>query len=85
MAIADDLRRQITSGDLVAGAVLPSEADLAGSYGVSRVTVRKALELLRRIDKPLDDLQKQLVGHLSAGELTTLSRLLTKARNAAPK
>ena len=47
MAIADDLRRQITSGDLVAGAVLPSEADLAGSYGVSRVTVRKALELLR--------------------------------------
>ncbi len=48
MAIADDLRRQITSGDLVAGAVLPSEADLAGSYGVSRVTVRKALELLRQ-------------------------------------
>jgi len=47
VAIADDLRRQITSGDLVAGAVLPSEADLAGSYGVSRVTVRKALELLR--------------------------------------
>lgn len=48
MTIADDLRRQITAGDLVAGAVLPSEADLAGSYGVSRVTVRKALELLRR-------------------------------------
>ncbi|HAS10389.1 MAG TPA: hypothetical protein DCS55_07715, partial [Acidimicrobiaceae bacterium] len=47
VAIADDLRRQITSGDLAAGAVLPSEADLAGSYGVSRVTVRKALELLR--------------------------------------
>jgi GntR family transcriptional regulator len=48
VAIADDLRRQITSGDLVAGAVLPSEADLAGSYGVSRVTVRKALERLRK-------------------------------------
>lgn len=47
MAIADELRRQITSGDLVAGAVLPSEADLAGSYGVSRVTIRKALEVLR--------------------------------------
>ena len=47
MAIADDLRRQITSGDRVAGAVLPSEADLSGSYGVSRVTIRKALELLR--------------------------------------
>jgi GntR family transcriptional regulator len=45
--IADDLRRQITSGELVAGAVLPSEAELAGSYGVSRVTVRKALDVLR--------------------------------------
>ena len=45
--IADELRRQITDGGLVVGAVLPSEAELAGSYGVSRVTVRKALEVLR--------------------------------------
>ncbi len=45
--IAAELRSQITAGELVAGAVLPSEADLAGSYGVSRVTVRKALEVLR--------------------------------------
>ncbi len=45
--IADDLRRQLAGGELAAGAVLPSEADLAGSYGVSRVTVRKALEVLR--------------------------------------
>ncbi len=45
--IADDLRAQMTAGELVAGAVLPSEAELAGSYGVSRVTVRKALDVLR--------------------------------------
>ncbi len=45
--IADDLRRQIAVGELANGAVLPSEAELAGSYDVSRVTVRKALELLR--------------------------------------
>ncbi len=45
--IADDLRRRIAAGDLGSGAVLPSEAELAGSYDVSRVTVRKALELLR--------------------------------------
>lgn len=45
--IADDLRRQIAAGELGSGAVLPSEAELAGSYGVSRVTVRKALEVLR--------------------------------------
>ena len=47
LVIAEDLRRQIAGGDLAAGAVLPSEAELAGSYGVSRVTVRKALEVLR--------------------------------------
>jgi GntR family transcriptional regulator len=46
-AIADDLRRQIVAGDLAPGTVLPSEAELSGSYGVSRVTVRKALDLLR--------------------------------------
>jgi DNA-binding MarR family transcriptional regulator len=45
---------------------------------------RKALELLRRIDKPLDQLQKQLVGQLSKSELSTLSRLLEKARSVAP-
>lgn len=47
--IADDIRRQIAAGELVVGAVLPSEAELAGSYGVSRVTVRKALEVLRDV------------------------------------
>jgi len=46
-AIADELRRRVESGDLAAGALLPSESDLSGAYGVSRVTVRKALELLR--------------------------------------
>ena len=45
--IADDLRGQIAAGGLATGAVLPSEAELAGSYEVSRVTVRKALEVLR--------------------------------------
>lgn len=50
MSIAAELREQITAGDLSAGAVLPSEADLAESYGVSRVTVRKALEVLRDED-----------------------------------
>jgi MarR family transcriptional regulator, 2-MHQ and catechol-resistance regulon repressor len=45
---------------------------------------RKATDLLKRIDKPLDQLQKQLIGHLTANELTTLSRLLEKARSASP-
>jgi GntR family transcriptional regulator len=45
--IADELRGRIDSGELAAGALLPSESELSAAYGVSRVTVRKALELLR--------------------------------------
>jgi GntR family transcriptional regulator len=46
-AIADELRRRVEGGELAAGALLPSESELSIAYDVSRVTVRKALELLR--------------------------------------
>lgn len=46
-AIADDLRRRLGSGDLGASRVLPSEAALSEQYVASRVTVRRALEVLR--------------------------------------
>lgn len=43
--IADELRcRAVASA---AGSVLPSEADMSVEFGVSRVTIRRALELLR--------------------------------------
>jgi GntR family transcriptional regulator len=42
--LADTLRNRIAGGDRGA---LPSEAELGREYGVSRVTVRRALELLR--------------------------------------
>lgn len=45
--IAGELRDQVAAGELIQGAVLPSEAELARAYEVSRVTVRKALEVLR--------------------------------------
>lgn len=45
--IADELRVQIARGDIVAGRVLPSEAELSARHGASRVTVRRALEALR--------------------------------------
>lgn len=48
LQIADDLRGRVASGELRAGGVLPSEAELSAGYGASRVTVRKALEALRR-------------------------------------
>lgn len=40
----------------------------------------KGLELLNRMDQPVRDLHKSLMGHLSAAELKELSRLLEKAR-----
>lgn len=46
--IADELRDQILRGVLAAGAPLPSEGDYAAHYGVSRVTVNRAVAELRR-------------------------------------
>jgi GntR family transcriptional regulator len=46
-SIADDLRARIEEGDLGAGRLLPSEAELSAEFRVSRVTVRRALEVLR--------------------------------------
>ena len=40
----------------------------------------KALELLARIDAPLDALQRKLLGHLTGDELRELIRLLEKVR-----
>jgi GntR family transcriptional regulator len=46
-AIADELRARVSAGEFGAGRLLPSESELSSSFHVSRVTVRKALELLR--------------------------------------
>lgn len=43
--IADELRRR--AGAAAPGAVLPSEAELSAEFKASRVTVRRALELVR--------------------------------------
>ncbi len=45
--IADDLRKRITDGEFPPGRLLPSEAELGSVYEASRVTIRKALEVLR--------------------------------------
>jgi len=41
-----DLRRRLEEGEFPPGSKLPSEADVAAEYGVSRVTVRRALQAL---------------------------------------
>ena len=45
--IADELRARINDGTYPAGTPLPSEQRLADELGVSRVTINKALTLLR--------------------------------------
>ncbi|HUS61794.1 MAG TPA: GntR family transcriptional regulator [Acidimicrobiales bacterium] len=45
--IADDLRRQVGEGTHAPGSLLPSESELSEAYEASRVTVRRALEVLR--------------------------------------
>jgi DNA-binding GntR family transcriptional regulator len=44
--IADELRAQISSGELQPGDRLPSERDLIESYGASRTTIREAVRVL---------------------------------------
>jgi DNA-binding GntR family transcriptional regulator len=44
--LADILRAQINSGELPAGRMVPSETTLVQRYGLSRGTVRHALDVL---------------------------------------
>lgn len=46
VTIADDLRRQIITGELAVGDQIPTEAVLCEKHGVSRMTVRQALDSL---------------------------------------
>lgn len=45
--IAADLRRRLGDGEFAAGRLLPSEGELTRAYVASRVTIRRALDLLR--------------------------------------
>jgi len=44
--IADDLRRQITSGELPPGSLLPTQQELSERYTVARMTARQAVAAL---------------------------------------
>lgn len=44
--LADDLKQQIESGELMPGDAVPSESQLVNDYGISRVTVRRGLAIL---------------------------------------
>ena len=46
LQIAEQLIKQIKSGELPSGAILPTEEELQQQYGVSRVTIRKSMKVL---------------------------------------
>ncbi|MFI0090118.1 GntR family transcriptional regulator [Streptomyces bobili] len=46
--VADDIRRKIASGTLRAGQRLDGNAKMAEQYGVAAMTIRHALDILRR-------------------------------------
>jgi GntR family transcriptional regulator len=74
--IADSLRERVAGGEFAAGRLLPSEAELSARYGASRVTVRRALDLLR--DDGLIDARQGLGWFVAADPLRqTLGRLAT--------
>lgn len=74
--IAEELRGRILSGAYASGRLMPSESDLSHEFDVSRVTVRKALEVLRE-DGLVDS--RQGFGWFVAGETVRqpLARLST--------
>ena len=88
-AIADELRRRVEAGEFAAGRTLPCEAELSAAYEASRVTIRKALELLR--DEGLVD-ARQGFGWFAAvdplrqslGRLGTIEAQLGRVRACAP-
>ena len=74
--IAEEVKSRILSGTYASGRLLPSESELSAEFNVSRVTVRKALEILR--DEGLAD-SRQGFGWFVAGETVRqpLARLAT--------
>ncbi len=75
-AIADDLRSRVRDGEFGAGRLLPSESAFSDHYSASRVTVRRALELLR--DDGLLDARQGLGWFVATSPVRqTLGRLAT--------
>jgi len=74
--ISLEIERRIAAGEYTGGGFLPSEAGLSREFGVSRVTVRRALELVR--DHHLVEARQGLGWYVSADPLRqSLDRLDT--------
>jgi len=63
-SIFSEIERRIAAGEYTAGGLLPSEAELSREFEVSRVTVRRALEVAR--DRSLVEARQGLGWHVAA-------------------
>ena len=77
--IADALRARVEAGEFGAGRLLPSEAELSAPYHASRVTVRRALELLR--DEGLLDARQGSAGSWPASRCARASGAWPRSRS----
>jgi GntR family transcriptional regulator len=74
--IADEVRRRVNESAYAAGQLLPSESELGAEFSASRVTVRRALEMLR--DEGLVDARQGFGWFVAAAPLRqSLGRLAT--------
>src|SRR6188768_3230169 len=73
-SVADELVRMIL-GQMVPGASLPSEAELALHHGVSRVTVREAVKMVA--GKGLLDLARGRRAVVKAPDASALGEFMT--------
>lgn len=74
--IAGDLRGRVGAGEFAAGKLLPSESELSEHYEASRITIRKALDVLR--DEGLVDARQGFGWFVAADPLRqSLGRLGT--------
>ena len=74
--IAAQIRELVARGDYGSDRLLPSESELAREHGASRVTIRRALEVLR--DEGLIDSRQGLGWFVAADPVRqTLGRLGT--------
>ena len=64
------------------GWVTRTRSKTDGRVVIARITP-KATRLVQRLDEPVLDFQKRLLGHMSRKELDTLNTLLVKARSQA--
>ena len=75
--IADELRAKIQSGQYTPGVCIPSEAEFMNTYGVGRITVRQAINLLAKEGRLITKQGKGtfVTGERIEQELVTLSSI----------